>query len=184
MPKLKKETIEALNQVMSLVESMLDMYQPGYGKKARLILNFIIDQGGIVPEEIIGKKLDLKSNEIRKILQILAEQGIISFRRVASRDKSRQGWYIDTENIESIFINRLKKALEKLKIRREYEMQPGMYYCPVDHLRFTFEEALENDFICPRCGSILEEYDGALAVKFLDKKISEIEEFLKSIGAL
>ena len=90
MPKLKKETIEALNQVMSLVESMLDMYQPGYGRKARLILNFIIDQGGIVPEEIIGKKLDLKSNEIRKILQILAEQGIISFRRVASRDKSRQ----------------------------------------------------------------------------------------------
>jgi len=172
----------AINQIAELVEALLDMHTPGYGKKARLIFDYLVEQGTVIPEEYISKNLGLKSNEARRILQILAEQGIISFRRMASKDRSLQGWYIDTENIESVLITRLKRALEKLKIRLEYEKQPAIYYCPRDRLRFTMDQAMMYDFICPRCGSMLEEYDGSLAVKILEKRINEIEEMLKKIG--
>ncbi len=175
---------EALEQVLELVERLLDMYQQGYGRKGRIILSYLIEQGGVVPEEIIGRKLGLKSNEARKILQILAEQGIISFRRVASRERSRQGWYIDTDNLESIIINRLKRALEKLKTRLEYEMQTNIYYCPHDFYKATIDEAFDIGFTCPRCGSILEEYGGERSASFLREKIKEIESLLKDIGAL
>ncbi len=181
---MSRKKREALEQVLDLAEKLLDMYQPGYGKKARIILNYIIEQGGVVPEEIIGRKLGLKSNEARRILQILAEQGIISFRRVASRERSRQGWYIDTDNLESIIINRLKRSLEKLKIRLDYELQANLYYCPHDLNKFTAEEAFSRDFICPRCGSILEEYGGEKTAEFLREKIKEIEKVLRENGVL
>ncbi len=174
----------AVEQVGELVEALLEMHTPGYGKKARIIYDYLVQKGTVVPEEIIGKTLGLKSNEARRILQILAEQGIISFRRMASKDRSMQGWYIDVENLESVLITRLKRALEKLRIRLEYERQPGIYYCPVDRLRFTIEEALAYDFICPRCGSPLEEYDGSQAAKVLEEKIKAIEGVLRKIGAL
>jgi len=179
---LVKGSKKAVKQIAELVEALLEMHTPGYGKKARLIFDYLVEQGTVVPEEYISKNLGLKSNEARRILQILAEQGIISFRRMATKDRSLQGWYIDAENIESVLITRLKKALEKLKIRLEYERQPGIFYCPVDGRRYTMDEAMAYDFVCPRCGTPLEEYDGSLATKILEKRISEIEEMLKKIG--
>ncbi|MCD6488835.1 MAG: transcription factor [Desulfurococcales archaeon] len=168
---------ELIDQVADLIEAM-------YGKKARQLFEYLVSKGSVVPEEYIGKELGFKSNEARRLLQYLAEEGIISFRRVASRDKSLQGWYINIDNLEGILIARLRKALEKLKTRREYEDQTNIYFCPIDGIKFSLEEAISNDFTCPRCGSVLEEYDGSRAVRFLDKKIKEIRDALIKIGVL
>ncbi len=171
------KTKDVIKQVCELIETI-------YGPKARRVFEYLVEKNTFVPEENIGRELGLKSNEARKILQTLAEEGFISFRRSTSKEKGHHGWYVNYSNLEGVIIARLKKSLEKLRARMEYEEQTNIYYCPNDGTRYSIEEAIVNDFMCPQCGSLLEEYDGRRAAEFLREKISSIERALKSIGVL
>ncbi len=168
----------------NIIDVAAKLIEAIYGPKARKVFLYLVEKGTFVPEENIGKELGFKSNEARKLLQALAEEGFISFRRTSSRERGQHGWYVNYDNLEGVVIARLKRVLEKLKIRLEYENRKDLFYCPQEGIRYTIEEAMAYDFICPRCGALLEEYDGSKAAEILRKRISEIEETLRSLGAL
>jgi transcription initiation factor TFIIE subunit alpha len=125
-------------------------------------------------EEMIG----VKQNEIRKVLRTLYELRIATYRRGRHPEtgSTRYYWTIDPQAINMFILTLKKKILDKMKKKLEFEESMTFYICPVDGTRYTFEEAFDYDFTCPKCGSMLVEYDNTKIKEFLRKKIKELEE--------
>lgn len=152
------------------------------------LLEFLLNKKVEMTDDEIANELGIKVNEVRKRLYALADQGLVSYRRTRDKDS---GWYIyywkvNVDQINEILLNRKREVLEKLKSRLEYESNNEFYICPEDKNKYPFEEAFENEFKCPRCGSQLIYYDSKKIREFLEKKINqlqaEIEEETKRGG--
>ena len=133
-----------------------------------------------VTDEKIAEKTGMKLNDVRKILYILFDNQLVSYRRI--RDKST-GWFIylwrlNRDNVEFLVNTKKELVLEKLKERLEYEKTHVFFYCPTDGVRMTFEDATELNFKCPVCNRPLESYDNSKIISFLEKKIKELEKEL------
>ncbi len=194
MPRKKKKRekkTEEFKPDKQLIEALLIIVEKMYGELARRILELIMKSKTPVGEESMGKILGVKSNEARKIVQKLAEEGIIRYRRLKREAKPGEkasgihAWFINYERIEGILINRLRKTREKLKIRLEFLKEQGqLFICPVCGKRYTFDEALANDFTCSNDGSMLIEYDTSKEIEFLENIIKEIDKDLEKIGVV
>ena len=125
-------------------------------------------------EEITG----IRQNEIRKVLRTLYELKIATYRRGRHPEtgSTRYYWTIDPNMINLFIFSLKKKILEKMKRKLEFEEGITFYVCPVDGTRYTFEEAFDYNFTCPKCGSLLIEHDNVEVKEFLKKKIEEFEE--------
>jgi transcription initiation factor TFIIE subunit alpha len=159
------------NLVTSLAKELL-------GEDVLDVLQFLLNKKIEITDDEIANELGVKVNEVRKKLYALADQGLVSYRR--SRDKDT-GWYVyywkvNTDQINDILLNRKREILEKLKTRLEYEENNEFYICPEDKNKYTFEEAFENEFKCPRCGSQLEYYDSKKVREVLGKKIKDLQD--------
>ena len=78
----------------------------------------------------------------------------------------------------------MKKTLDKLKTRLEYEENTILYECPICGRRYSLDEAMDYDYMCPIDGAPLDEYDPSESIKVLRKKIKEIEADLAFLGAI
>ncbi|MCI2415596.1 MAG: transcription factor E [Candidatus Aramenus sp.] len=148
------------------------------GEEVLDVLQFLLNKKIEITDDEIANELGVKVNEVRKKLYALADQGLVSYRR--SRDKET-GWYVyywkvNRDQINDILLSRKREILTKLKTRLEYEQNNDFYICPEDKTKYTFEEAFENEFRCPRCGSQLEYYDSKKVREVLERKIKELEE--------
>jgi transcription initiation factor TFIIE subunit alpha len=166
------------------IEVLLKLVEKMYGKNARKILEIIITSDEPIGEEAIGKMIGIKSNEARRIIQQLAGESIIRFRRLRKGDKGIHAWFLNEDQVEGILLTRLKKTLGKLKARLNFLRENSIFICPRCGRRYTFEEAMANDFRCIDDGELLEEYDPSEEIRFLEEKIREIEEDLRRAGAL
>jgi len=160
-----------------LDESFIEFIKALWGDEGIAIISFLSENFDVT-DEVLSQKTGIKLNDVRKILYSLYENQLVSYKRI--RDKTT-GWYIylwrlNKDNIEFIINSRKHAILEKLKERYEYERQHIFLYCPKDNARYTFEEALENEFKCKICGGHLESFNNDLIIQFLEKKIKEIEE--------
>ncbi len=161
------------NPVAKLIELM-------FNEKAAKIFEYIYKRFDEVQDEEIARELGLKLNEVRRTLYALSEQGFVSYRRV--RDKNT-GWYtyywrVRKDEILSLIQARKKVVLSKLKLRLQAEESNTFYECPADGTRYTFDEALENEFRCPRCGSQLVYVDNSSIIQVLKKYINLLEKEL------
>lgn len=175
--KEKKEITDELRILLDLVEKM-------HGNHARRILELIITSDEPVGEESVGKIIGIKANEARRIIQKMADEAIIQFRRIKRGDKGIHAWFINEDQIEGILLTRLKKTREKLAIRLKFLKEQTIFVCPRCGKRYTFDEAMDNDFRCRDDGALLEEYDPTAEIEFLEKKIKEIDEDLRRLGVI
>ena len=167
---------------------MKDMARDLLGEDVIDVLSFLLDNKTELTDEEMANKLNVKVNEVRKKLYALAEHGLVSYRR--TRDKET-GWYVyywkaNVDQINELLLSRKREILNKLKARLEYETNNEFYICPEDKTKYTFEEAFENEFKCPKCGVQLVYYDSAKMREFLERKIKEIEEEIareKKVGS-
>jgi len=168
---------DSKNPIVRLVELML-------GEKAGKIFEYIYKRLDEVQDEEIARELGLKLNEVRKLLYQLSEQGLVSYRRV--RDKSTSWytyyWRVRKDEIPSLIQFRKKITLSKLKLRLKAEESTTYYECPVDKTRYSFDEALENEFRCPRCGSQLVYVDNSDIIDVLKKYIALLEREIAQKG--
>ncbi|AOL16142.1 transcription factor [Sulfolobus sp. A20] len=142
------------------------------------VLEVLLRKGTEMTDEEIANTLNIKVNDVRKKLNLLEEQGFVSYRKTRDKDS---GWYIyywkpNIEQINEILLSRKRLILDKLRIRLEYERNNTFFICPQDNARYSFEEAFENEFKCPKCGSQLSYYDSDKIKTFLEQKIRQIEE--------
>ncbi|MCX8162955.1 MAG: hypothetical protein N3D10_00160 [Candidatus Micrarchaeota archaeon] len=117
-------------------------------------------------DEEIAKRAELKPSDVRVVLNRLHAHGLAYYTR--KRDK-KSGWY---NYIWSLLPQEAKEFYEgfkkiKQEVKQQTQQQQELYYSIVNGEKkiYTFEEAFNNNFICPISGKPL---------KYLEKK--EVEQ--------
>lgn len=114
-----------------------------------------------VSDEKLAESCKIKVSEVRAVLNKLHLHGIATYER---KKDNETGWYSYVWNVElgkandvvSSQIARKKTAMEKLS----YETAENFYKCDscVD-FKLHFNDAMDNNFKCPQCGSKLAYFD-------------------------
>ena len=133
-----------------------------------------------ISEFVLAEKLKITVNNVRNMLYRLQEHNLVT--SVRKKDKQK-GWYIyywtfNTPQARSLIITVKQRKLVQLRKRLERETQEMFYVCPEKCTRFKMENAMEYDFRCPECGTILGEEDNTLLIGKIKEKIEEIEQEL------
>lgn len=138
------------------------------------------DGKGLSDEEL-SEITKLRQGEIRNVLRMLYSLRMVGYRRGRhpTTGATRYYWYPDYTGINMSLYWRKKKVLEKLRQRLEYEESNTFFRCPTDGLRYTFEEAFEFDFTCPKCNTMLVEEDNSRVKEYLRKRIAMLEEEIR-----
>jgi transcription initiation factor TFIIE subunit alpha len=72
----------------------------------------------------------------------------------------------------------LEAILEKLEARERYEEENDFYICKACGMLYTFNQAIDFEFICPSCDQQLEHFDNEILLRALKKRIESIKETL------
>ncbi len=169
-------------KILKLVETLT-------GEIGRRVVEVLLERGEEVSDEEIAQALNMRINDVRRALYELARYGIVSYKRVGKRDSFwyTYRWYIDKDTLARVLLQRKKSVLRKLEDRLAYEESGVFYVCPIDGSRYSFDEAFENYFKCPRCGSDLVEVNNSSVVEYLKNLIErlqrEIEEDERNLGS-
>lgn len=154
-------------------------------EKALLIFRLLAKGGS--PKGLSDEDLEALSgyrqSEIRKILRLLYENKVINYRkgRHPRSEATRYYWSIDYESINMTLVRVKKNVLSKLRMRLEYEESNSFYVCPRCSSRYTFDEAFENDFACPRCEAILDvDSESEMIKEYLRGRIKTLEREIES----
>jgi len=162
-----------LNEIIEITEELV-------GDKAAQVAEYLYHNPGH-SEFDIHEALGFPISTIRSILYELKAKNLIDYER--RKDKIK-GWYlyywnIQVDNYERVYFLEKKKILEQFKERLQKEKDTIYYICPNYCKRMSFNEALENNFTCPVCNSLLIEEDKERKIEMLEKNIREYEEYLK-----
>ena len=137
-----------------------------------------------VNEFSIAERMKLTINQVRNILYKLLEVGLVSFER--KKDKKSGGWYtyywtLDTKKSLLLSKNYLLGQLEELQ-KELYRRQNMRFYCsPGIDIEYTEEEALENNFICPESGEVMELKDNKKYIDEIEAKILAKRKYLETV---
>ncbi len=118
-----------------------------------------------VSEFKIAEKLNVTVNRIRNMLYTLQDHNLVSSTRKKDRKK---GWYIYYWTFNPIQANDLVKSLKvrrinDLKQRLEKAKQGAFFRCRKHTPRLNLQQAMEIDFKCPNCESVMVEDNGYVA---------------------
>ncbi|MEM4184009.1 MAG: hypothetical protein QXF45_07315 [Candidatus Caldarchaeum sp.] len=158
-------------------ESSLKIVQMIGGDDAVKIVRLLLDRPAWTDEEIsIATNLDIK--EVRRILHRLHEVGALSYE--VHRDKTTGHrifkWNVQQEQLVGYTKTLMRKVLERLKARLEYESNNQIYWCGTPGCaKYSFEQAMETLFKCKVCKKPLAIYDNSKFIENLKKKIAELE---------
>ena len=135
-----------------------------------------------ISEFDLAKKIKKDIKIVRKMLYVLYNYNLVGFHRKKDKEK---GWYIYywkllSENIKFEHKKWKKELLSRLQERLEAECKELFFVCPSRCTRLTFDQALELEFHCPECGSLLGQDENEPKIREIRRKIGEIQEELRS----
>jgi len=123
-------------------------------ENSQKIIEYIANKDKFTEKEI-KRELKIKENEIRKILYILEELGIVYPIRVINiNNKYDSEWGNKIKDKNKIFQIIIYKELSKLE-EEISKQQPYIFYCETCDIVYNIEQADEYEYKCPECGSIL-----------------------------
>ncbi|MFQ6054341.1 MAG: transcription factor, partial [Candidatus Bathyarchaeia archaeon] len=163
-------------------ETLIDIARAIGGEEGVEVIKVLRGVDDITVEEL-SNKTGIQINLVRKLIYKFYNHSLVTSRRF--RDKET-GWFIFQWRLQpaliEAFVQGMKqKILRKLQARLEHELQHEFYHCGAPTCpRVTFEEAMETVFHCPHCNEPLKPVDNSASIRFLEKKIAEIEEELKN----
>src|SRR3989344_8036223 len=143
-----------------------------------LILYKLLKMKNNVSEFILADKLKKSINQVRNLLYKFDVYNLITSTRKKDRKK---GWYVyywtfvEQRAKEAIILIK-RKELTKLKSQLEREKSYNFFLCPKKCIRLTYETAMENQFQCLECGSILMPENNTKTIKNLEKEINDLEK--------
>lgn len=129
-------------------------------------------------DEELASETGISINEVRRALYDLQSLGIVAYRRERDEKDGKfiYYWYADIEHLNQLLLQRKRSVLKRLEERLKLEEENSFYACPHDEIRLSFDEALENEFRCPRCSASLEFVDNDGIKKRLKEIISCLQE--------
>ncbi len=154
------------------------------GKEGILVYKILKDKEN-VNEFIIAEKLKLTINQIRNIIYKFEQYNLINSTRKKDRKK---GWYIyfftlNKKQVEDLVLQLKKNKIGILKKQLDRESANEFYTCPNKCMRLTIENAMERQFMCSECGTLLEPEDKEKNVSRVKKFIKDLEEDMTKLHA-
>jgi transcription initiation factor TFIIE subunit alpha len=120
---------------------------------------------GKTTDEEIAEETEIRLNIVRRILYKLYDAGVASYKR--SKDPETQwyvyNWRFEEEKIMKIITDQKEKYAQEISQSLEYENQNMFFVCP-NGCRYNFNEASENNFICPECDCKMEFQDNSTII--------------------
>ena len=165
--------------------SLLESVVREIGGEEAVKVASLLDPTEETTDEAIAAGAEMKLNAVRKVLYRLYDARLAEFRRI--RDKTT-GWFIyfwrlKPNRVEELVINRKKTVYRKLKTRLDYEKKFHFFKCNQDYCpRYTFDEAMENNFRCPECNGELRAFNNLEIIKRLTAKVKELRKSLEKSG--
>ncbi len=138
---------------------------------------------GIETDEEIAEKTGIKLNIVRKILYKLYDLKIANYKR--SKDPETQwftySWKFDKEELINQINKESESELKALNDRLAYEENNMFFICPEGHVRYNFDEASDEEFLCV-CGEELQFQDNSNMIDQLKENIKMVESDLDSFN--
>ncbi|MDP4012451.1 MAG: hypothetical protein Q8R00_02490 [Candidatus Nanoarchaeia archaeon] len=130
-----------------------------------------------VSEFKIAEKLGLTVNQVRNILYRLQDHNLVDFTR--KKDK-KKGWYIYfwtfvEEKAEILALKVMRERKKFLDGQLVREADNLVFSCPRKCIRCSFENAMELNFSCPECESILDKEDTLKKMNAVRKELEELK---------
>jgi transcription initiation factor TFIIE subunit alpha len=141
------------------------------GEDSLKIIEYLKDKKNISDFKI-AEKVDRDIHEVRNILYRLYNHNLVSYYRKKDRQK---GWYISYWTFNKKRVKELLDKTSKEKLSKYTQRLKDFYLCPNACVRVGFEKAVDLEYRCPECGSILNHQDNTKTIDFLKTKIKELE---------
>ncbi|MBW2966436.1 hypothetical protein KY342_05010 [Candidatus Woesearchaeota archaeon] len=130
-----------------------------------------------VSEFKLAERIKEEVNRTRNMLYRLHNANLVSF--IRKKDK-KKGWYIyywtfDMKRVRYLVRELKKKRLKKLNERLKREKESQFFVCPNKCIRLDFDQAMNFEFKCPECGSIIQQEDNKELIEDIEKKIHELK---------
>jgi transcription initiation factor TFIIE subunit alpha len=138
-----------------------------------------------VNEFDIAAQLKLTINQIRNIIYKFEQYNLI----ISDRKKDRtKGWYIyfftlNEKQLDDVVLQFKKQKIDVSKKQLERESEQQYYVCPNKCMRLTIENAMEHQFICAECGSLVQPEDKEKGIAKIKKTLKALEEDLGTLEA-
>lgn len=134
-------------------------------------------------DEEVALELEVEINDVRKALFALYEIGMAEYKRHRDDETGwmEYHWKINYDKQNDVLKRELNKTRNKLQEKLDAESSTVYYICQNGHIKVSYEEAMELNFMCPKCGVVLEFHDNSLATDKIKEEIGKIEEMLNEI---
>ncbi len=154
------------------------------GKEGEKIVDILYKKKN-VNEFLISKKLSMTINQTRNLLYKLSDRGLIHF--IRKKDRKKGGWYIyfwtlDKRRSLELLKEQISHKIESLNTELQKRKNERYYYCPGSNLEYNEDEALENNFICPETGEVLQIRDNKEAVDKMEIEISKLKLLITEVA--
>jgi transcription initiation factor TFIIE subunit alpha len=166
-----------------VLERLLEITSEIISDEAVPVIEYLYSNPG-ASEFDISESIGYTVSQIRSILYELKAKNLIDYDRRKDKEK---GWYLYywrvlPNNFEKVYLAEKKRKLNMFKERLESEENTVYYLCSNFCKRLSFEQALEENFTCPVCGTLMNEENKSRKIEILKRNIAEHEEFLKKEG--
>jgi transcription initiation factor TFIIE subunit alpha len=123
--------------------------------------------------------VDEKASTVRKAMYRLEEARVAEY----EKDTDKSGWETFTwrltlNEVKYLINHQRKERLAHLKERLDFAAQTEFYQCPNEHPRVDFESAMEIDFKCPHCDTMMANVDNSDHIERLVREIHELEQLV------
>lgn len=145
------------------------------GPEGYAVLEYIA-KNGETTDDTLSRVFKVKPNVIRQIIYNLDKHKLVVFRKDVDKKTNWVTfyWRINRDFFNTYIEYKRNNIIEKIKRRYDYERSQSFFACPRKCKRYTFDEAMEQDFKCALCGQVLTMEDNSRLVKFLEKKLAAI----------
>jgi len=145
------------------------------GPEGYAVLEYIA-KNGETTDDTLSRVFKVKPNVIRQIIYNLDKHKLVVFRKDIDKKTNWVTFYWKTnKDFFNAYIDyKRNNIIEKIKKRYDYERSQSFFVCSKKCKRYTFDEAMEQDFKCPTCSQVLSIEDNSRLVKFLEKRLTTI----------
>ena len=135
---------------------------------------------GEYSDENLAELTEINLNTVRHTLYTLYGKRLAKYRRIKNSETGwlTYLWILQLDNIDSCLYEDIDAVLEILEVRERYETMNDFYMCSTCGLRYTFDEALNRDFVCQNCDEKMEHFDNELIGEALKRRVENIKENL------
>ncbi|MFA5246755.1 MAG: hypothetical protein WC408_02580 [Candidatus Micrarchaeia archaeon] len=154
------------------------------GKDGMRIIETIGDDG--CTDEAIEQKTEIKIAEVRCILNHLHSYGVVEYKR----EKNLQnGWFTYTWNLNreramSNYLSMKKREYDDLRARVAYAENTCIYKCRKGCVRCEFDDAMENQFRCPKCKGMLRYENNDGDMRKIVERIKSVERLMSTANTI